>query len=1466
MAELTAENGSCTDWQKRCFMLETQLFKFRLQASKIRELLAEKMQELEQRVAEAEDRAQSAEKQVEIMEEKLKLANMKTNESNEYKKYQQMMSRVQEKDELIEKLEVQLEKQKLLREEEAKTVQEKAAKIKDWVTAKLRELEVENHYLKDCNTRLTDQIKALQAALQDLVTVPSEESVSSCNIKLLRDPLSCLLENSNQDPRLLAVDIKQTCQDVSTQGIPYIASVVFMDESSVADAVDKSMLSQSSLRLISDSSNNNNASVNDLISMAESPFCTTSLKHKVEAVKIRGALTFPSPLEECNNLTSASDKAVHNLYKTSDEMNSEINTSRWTSSCSGEMRNICRSSVSASTPALKLQKSIMSIPSHFPGKEGGLGSSMTLPKVRTPSNPRDSILLAKRHYSQPQSGSDCLHHVVNIEISTFHPKRATAHCQGKVEETDIDEEVAEKMETDDRVVEMHPLSCPRSETNTPETTIVLDPGGKPPTPPLHRFPSWESRIYAVAKSGMRLSEVALASDSSGHASDFPTYSSPGPYTCHIYKNVTVPVYTMLKGKATQISNIPFVDESSGSDDDCSSHVSISTSNAGCELRRTSMPGSPRAVKRGVSMSSISSESDYAIPPDAYSLEEDYSEPEHKLQRTSSYSTDGGELLEKSGYLLKMGDQVKAWKRRWFVLRNGQIMYYKSPSDVICKPQGRIELNPSCQIVRCEGSHIFQLITEKRTYFLTADSPNILEEWIRVLQNILKVQVTSPSQVSLRDAKPSVKGWLTKVKHGRSKLVWCVLIGKIFYYYRNQEDKCPLGHLHLHESKVEEVDRSCDSDEDYETHGGNLLSSHCTLVIHPPDQSPTYLLIGTKQEKDTWLYHLTVAAGSSKSSAKVGTAYEQLIGKLLDAEGDPNSPLWKNPVLCYSKDGLQMPLTTLPSEALQTEALKLFKSCQLFINVPVEAPSIDYHVTLAQTALQVCLTHSELQNEIYCQLMKQTSREGQNHSVIQCWQLLALCSPLFLPQHHFLWNLKHHLQHHADPKSEIGKYAIYCQRSMEHTLKAGEREARPSRMEIVSILLRNPYHHSLPFSIPVHFMNGTYQVVGFDGSSTVDEFLQRLNQETGMRRSALSGFYLFTDDPSGRDLEHCLQSPVKICDIISKWEQALKELNPGKYDGGTRIVKLTYKNRLYFRSQAKAETDRERLLLAFQINGEIVNGRFPVNKELALEMAALMAQVEYGDLDRPIPSNPGGSPHSKMQHFLQQVLDKFYPKRYRHSTSSEQLRRLADRLATKWMVLQGCSMQECVRIYLTVARKWPLFGAKLFTAKPVLPSSLEDAPLWIAVNEDGISILDYNTLHLKLAYSYSSVLTFGGYHDDFMIVVSQVKDRCSGKANPEKLLFTMASVKIVEVTLLIASYINCCSSTPHLSPGPPAQIISPPWSTSSAKKLMGHESRSFFPSLPRTTKGPTLLQKNGKASHKAPGGMNLNPTLKKRCIR
>ena len=44
------------------------------------------------------------------------------------------------------------------------------------------------------------------------------------------------------------------------------------------------------------------------------------------------------------------------------------------------------------------------------------------------------------------------------------------------------------------------------------------------------------------------------------------------------------------------------------------------------------------------------------------------------------------------------------------------------------------------------------------------------------------------------------------------------------------------------------------------------------------------------------------------------------------------------------------------------------------------------------------------------------------------------------------------------------------------------------------------------------------------------------------------------------------------------------------------------------------------------------------------------------------------------------------------------RLLHHKVQEKWMSLRGRTLADCVRIYLTVARKWPFFGSKLFHLK------------------------------------------------------------------------------------------------------------------------------------------------------------------------
>ena len=80
---------------------------------------------------------------------------------------------------------------------------------------------------------------------------------------------------------------------------------------------------------------------------------------------------------------------------------------------------------------------------------------------------------------------------------------------------------------------------------------------KPPTPPLHRFPSWESRIYQAAAEGFSVTEQppsiasSLPAQSNQH---HPNQHHPRSHTHRLsatgsvaYHDISIPVYATVKG-------------------------------------------------------------------------------------------------------------------------------------------------------------------------------------------------------------------------------------------------------------------------------------------------------------------------------------------------------------------------------------------------------------------------------------------------------------------------------------------------------------------------------------------------------------------------------------------------------------------------------------------------------------------------------------------------------------------------------------------------------------------------------------------------------------------------------------------------------------------------------------------------------------------------------------------------------
>lgn len=84
---------------------------------------------------------------------------------------------------------------------------------------------------------------------------------------------------------------------------------------------------------------------------------------------------------------------------------------------------------------------------------------------------------------------------------------------------------------------------------------------------------------------------------------------------------------------------------------------------------------------------------------------------------------------KSGYLMKKGERRKAWKKRWFVLRGGQVAMYKTD-----KEYQLLRLIPLTDIHTCapiefkKHSFTFGIVTPDRTYYVKADSAADVHDW------------------------------------------------------------------------------------------------------------------------------------------------------------------------------------------------------------------------------------------------------------------------------------------------------------------------------------------------------------------------------------------------------------------------------------------------------------------------------------------------------------------------------------------------------------------------------------------------------------------------------------------------------------------------------------------------------------------------------------------------------------------
>uniref|UniRef100_A0A672R3V3 Pleckstrin homology domain-containing family A member 1-like n=1 Tax=Sinocyclocheilus grahami TaxID=75366 RepID=A0A672R3V3_SINGR len=133
-----------------------------------------------------------------------------------------------------------------------------------------------------------------------------------------------------------------------------------------------------------------------------------------------------------------------------------------------------------------------------------------------------------------------------------------------------------------------------------------------------------------------------------------------------------------------------------------------------------------------------------------------------------------QTIIKAGYCVKQGALMKNWKRRYFVLEQNSMSYFKS--DLEKDPLRIILLKEVHKVQECKHGEImlrdnlFEVVTTSRTFYVQADSPEEMHSWIKAISGAIVAQRgPGRSAASMRQARrhssPCIQRYTPRVTQG-----------------------------------------------------------------------------------------------------------------------------------------------------------------------------------------------------------------------------------------------------------------------------------------------------------------------------------------------------------------------------------------------------------------------------------------------------------------------------------------------------------------------------------------------------------------------------------------------------------------------------------------------------------------------------------------------------------------------------
>ncbi|XP_060665378.1 LOW QUALITY PROTEIN: myosin-VIIa [Drosophila nasuta] len=394
---------------------------------------------------------------------------------------------------------------------------------------------------------------------------------------------------------------------------------------------------------------------------------------------------------------------------------------------------------------------------------------------------------------------------------------------------------------------------------------------------------------------------------------------------------------------------------------------------------------------------------------------------------------------------------------------------------------------------------------------------------------------------------------------------------------------------------------------------------------------------------------------------------------------------------------------------------------------------DEHIRIVQSVLDRCMRKDSLLNELYLQLIKQTTDHPDANSRVNLrhWALLSVACSVILPSTKSIrkYLIAHLKRCSSDFISEEGKYARFAEKCFFRTQGTRRRQWTPSCEEILCTTNRRPCYSR------IYFMDGQYYSFEFQPSSTSSDVIEIIKNTLGLQEKS-RGYAIY--EVLG-NTERSLSSEEKVCDVMAKWERyrtvSKKDFNQVQYAMQHQNHIFLFKKHLFCDSFINLDDAVEKELLYHQILHNLRSERYPISEMEAIMLTALQGQLELGDYSEKVNDYEAVASHCLPPRFVPNIPQ--------------------GAVAMHHQSLKGMLNLEAKKSFLNLIQSWPLHRATIFDVMQTFTSNWPRM-LWLAVDQSGIHLLEHRSRNILCSHEYESLISFSPNMNSLMIFTGTEK--------------------------------------------------------------------------------------------------------------